>query len=201
MTSIKHRGGPGQTPQRPKSVLGIPPAHARAYGPKLKLFPTFIGLGANLPSRAGSPAQTIRAALVELGRSGIAIERVSQLYSSPAWPDPSDPPYVNALVAARSSLSPASLLELLHATETAFARTRSKRNAPRPLDLDIIDFDSRVERGPPELPHPRLSVRAFVLVPLQEIAPDWTHPISGERVAALIEALPERDRNAVVALR
>jgi 2-amino-4-hydroxy-6-hydroxymethyldihydropteridine diphosphokinase len=166
----------------------------------LKFDRTFIALGANLPSRAGSPAETIRATLVELARSGVAIERVSKLYSSPAWPDPSDPPFVNAVAEVQTSLSPIRLLELLHATETAFGRTRSTRNAPRSLDLDIIDFGSRVERGPPRLPHPRVSSRAFVLVPLQDIAPEWTHPATGESLAALIASLPTRDRDAIVEL-
>src|SRR5215472_10978765 len=199
MTSIKHRGRAGKPPRTLLPVLGTSLGYARAYTPKLKSVRSFVALGANLPSRAGSPAETIRAALVELARPGVAIERVSKLYSSPAWPDPTDPSYVNAVAEARTSLSPIQLLELLHATETAFGRTRSKRNAPRTLDLDIIDFDSRVERGPPRLPHPRVSSRAFVLVPLQDIAPEWIHPASGESVAALIAALPARDREGVVA--
>ena len=200
MTSIKHRGRHGKTPRVPKSVLGISRGHARAYGPKLKSFRAFLALGANLPSKIGSPAETLGAALLELARSGIAIERVSQLYSSPAWPDPSDPPFVNAVAAVRTSLSPSRFLALLHATETAFGRTRSKRNAPRTLDLDIIDFDSRNERGPPRLPHPRLSTRAFVLVPLKEIAPRWTHPLTGASVATLLAVFPARDRKAVIGL-
>lgn len=172
--------------------------YARACAPKLKFFRAFIALGANLASRAGSPAETFRAALVELEHAGVVVERVSKLYSSPAWPDPSDPPYVNGVVEVKTILSPPRLLKLVHATETAFGRTRSRRNAPRTLDLDILDFDSRVERGPPHLPHPRLSTRAFVLVPLKEIAPRWKHPTTGKSVAALIRALPTQERNGVV---
>ena len=166
----------------------------------MKFFRAFLALGANLASPAGSPCETLRAALVELSRSGITIERVSQLYSSPAWPDSSDPAFVNAVAKVQTILSPKHLLELLHATETAFGRTRSKRNAPRSLDLDILDFDSRVERGPPHLPHPRLSTRAFVLVPLAEIAPRWKHPATGASISSLIRALPDHDRNAIVRL-
>ena len=143
MTSIKHRGRRGKTPRAPRPVLGISRSRARAYTPKLKSVRSFVALGANLPSRAGSPAETLRAAMVELSRAGVAIRRVSKLYSSPAWPDPTDPSFVNAVAEAQTNLSPIQLLELLHATETAFGRTRSKRNAPRTLDLDIIDFAQR----------------------------------------------------------
>src|SRR5215471_6874109 len=128
MTSIKHRGGRGKTPRAPEPLLGISRGPARVYARELKFDRSFIALGANLPSRAGSPAKTIRAALVELARSGVTIEKVSKLYSSPAWPDPSDPPYVNAVAEVQTSLSPIRLLELMHATETAFGRTRSTRN-------------------------------------------------------------------------
>jgi 2-amino-4-hydroxy-6-hydroxymethyldihydropteridine diphosphokinase len=159
-----------------------------------------IALGANLPSRAGSPERTIRAALVELARAGLAVERVSKLYSSPAWPDSADPRFVNAVARVRTNLAPVRLLELLHETETAFGRTRSVRNAPRSLDLDIVDFGSRAEEGPPALPHPRLAVRAFVLVPLAEIAPTWRHPITHKSATDMLADLPAADRDTVTVL-
>jgi 2-amino-4-hydroxy-6-hydroxymethyldihydropteridine diphosphokinase len=90
------------------------------------------------------------------------------------------------------------LLNLLHAVETSFGRTRSSvpeiRNAPRTLDLDLIDFDGLVQEGPPVLPHPRMAARGFVLLPLRDIAPGWRHPESGRTLDALIDALgPEAD--------
>jgi 2-amino-4-hydroxy-6-hydroxymethyldihydropteridine diphosphokinase len=87
-------------------------------------------------------------------------------------------------------LSPATLLDALHSIERRFGRKREKRNAPRTLDLDILDYDGRVEGGPPVLPHPRMETRAFVLIPMAEIAPDWRHPISGQSVAKLVVQLP-----------
>lgn len=160
----------------------------------------FIALGGNLPSRVGAPAQTLRAALTELGRSGISVEAISRFYFSPAWPDPVDPMFVNAVAQIRTRLSPVNLLSLLHATETAFGRTRSARNAPRTLDLDILDFGPRVEEGPPALPHPRMHDRAFVLIPLAEIAPGWRHPVFRKSVEELIAALPRPARDAVIPL-
>jgi 2-amino-4-hydroxy-6-hydroxymethyldihydropteridine diphosphokinase len=149
-----------------------------------------IALGGNLASRAGEPAQTLDAALASLEQRSVRVRARSPYYVTPAWPDPSEPAFTNAVAQVESSLSPHALMEILHATETAFGRVRSRRNAPRTLDLDLIDYDGRIEQGPPVLPHPRLAERAFVLVPLADIAPDWTDPVSGKSVAALIAALP-----------
>ena len=83
-------------------------------------------------------------------------------------------------------------------TETAFGRVRSARNAPRTLDLDLIDYDGRIEQGALVLPHPRIEQRGFVLIPLADVAPGWRHPVTGRSVKELIAALPEEERAAVV---
>jgi 2-amino-4-hydroxy-6-hydroxymethyldihydropteridine diphosphokinase len=149
-----------------------------------------IALGANLDSAVGPPAATLAAALRRLRAEGVAITAVSRFYRTPAWPNRADPPFVNAVAAVATSLEPKLLMELLHAIETAYGRTRGVKNAPRSLDLDLIDYAGRVEDGPPILPHPRLSERAFVLVPLADIAPNWRHPVTGRSLAELIGSLP-----------
>ena len=152
-----------------------------------------VALGANLPSQAGPPENTIRAALVVLSQEDIRVEAISRMYGSPAWPDPSDPPFVNAVARLTTELSPAELLRRLHDTEASFGRRRAadspRRNAPRTLDLDLIDYDGLVQLGPPVLPHPRMDSRAFVLVPLRDVAPDWKHPESGRDLSELIAEL------------
>jgi 2-amino-4-hydroxy-6-hydroxymethyldihydropteridine diphosphokinase len=152
-----------------------------------------IALGANLPSFAGPPAATLKYALGELDSKGVKIGRVSSLYETPAWPDPADPAFINAVAAVHTAFQPVELLMVLHGVETDLGRLRSAPNAPRTLDIDLIDYDGRIMEGNLVLPHPRMAQRSFVLAPLAEIAPDWRHPVSGLRVGELLAALPDRD--------
>jgi 2-amino-4-hydroxy-6-hydroxymethyldihydropteridine diphosphokinase len=153
-----------------------------------------IALGANLPSRAGAPDDTLRAALAELAGDGINISQASPFYRTPAWPDPRDPAFANAVAHIETVLTPQELMLCLHEAETSFGRMRSARNAPRTLDLDLIDYDGRVEEGAPVLPHPRLAQRNFVLLPLRDVAPRWRHPVTKIEIGDLIAALPEDER-------
>ncbi|MFO0986734.1 MAG: 2-amino-4-hydroxy-6-hydroxymethyldihydropteridine diphosphokinase [Alphaproteobacteria bacterium] len=149
----------------------------------------YIALGANLPGPAGPPRATLEAALVRLAAAGIGIVRRSRWYRSPAWPDAADPEFVNAVAEVETALPPAALLALLHEIEAALGRSRAAANAPRALDLDLVDYHGAVEAGPPALPHPRLHRRAFVLLPLAEIAPSWRHPVSRRAIGDLVAAL------------
>ena len=96
----------------------------------------------------------------------------------------SDQPwFVNGVARVETTLDPTALLSLLRRLEQEFGRQRSVRNAARTLDLDIIDYDGKVENTPElTLPHPRMQDRAFVLLPLAEIAPGWRHPALGKAV-------------------
>jgi 2-amino-4-hydroxy-6-hydroxymethyldihydropteridine diphosphokinase len=152
-----------------------------------------IALGANLPGPAGEPASTLNHALGQLEGKGVKIRRVSSFYETPAWPDPADPAFINAVTAIDTALQPVELLALLHGVETELGRLRSAPNAPRTLDLDLLDYEGRIMKGPLVLPHPRMAQRSFVLVPLAEIAPDWHHPVSGKGIGELLAALPDRE--------
>ena len=156
-----------------------------------------VALGSNLPFRDASPAQNLRHAQNALSASGVHVILASHNYTSPAWPNENDPQFHNAIIAVETKLSPHALMELLHRIETSCGRTRLRKNAPRTLDLDLVDYDGFVQSGPPVLPHPRLQDRAFVLKPLAEIAPDWRHPILHRTAMELLAALPAEARNRV----
>ncbi|MGE0410345.1 MAG: 2-amino-4-hydroxy-6-hydroxymethyldihydropteridine diphosphokinase [Amphiplicatus sp.] len=167
----------------------MPGEEARDFQPKDMIL---IALGSNLPFAGAPPAQIMLRALGALQQFG-AVEARSRIYRSQAWPDPSDPPFVNAVARFACALGPEALLAALHAVETGFGRRRSAPNAPRTLDLDLLDYRGLIRRagqaGGLILPHPRIAARDFVLAPLAEIAPDWRHPETGECAASLLAHL------------
>jgi 2-amino-4-hydroxy-6-hydroxymethyldihydropteridine diphosphokinase len=140
-----------------------------------------IALGGNLPGDYPSMALALAAAAGRLPEAGFRVRAVSRWWRSAAWPDPTDPPFVNGVVLATTALEPEAALRALHRIESAFGRDRKAPNAPRTLDLDLIALGRTVLEGPPiTLPHPRAAERLFVMGPLAEIAPGWVHPVSGE---------------------
>ncbi|MGB3615359.1 MAG: 2-amino-4-hydroxy-6-hydroxymethyldihydropteridine diphosphokinase [Elainellaceae cyanobacterium] len=152
-----------------------------------------IALGSNL----GNSLVTLRGALQALDdHPAIAVRYTSQLYQTAAV-GPPQPDYLNACVVVETSLRAVDLLRSLLAIEQRFGRQRRERWGPRTLDLDLLLFDDVVIDVPElQVPHPRLAERAFVLVPLAEIAPDWVEPVSGKAIATLLATLgdgAERD--------
>jgi 2-amino-4-hydroxy-6-hydroxymethyldihydropteridine diphosphokinase len=152
-----------------------------------------IGLGANEASAVGPPQATLEAALTALSDTGVVIAARSRWYRSAPVPASDQPWFVNGVAALATDRDPGDLLALLHRIEERFGRRRQRRNEARPLDLDLLDYDGviRPEGGaPPILPHPRLQERAFVLLPLRDVAPAWRHPLLRQSIEELIAALP-----------
>ena len=128
-----------------------------------------LAFGGNL----GDPAATIRRALARLGQEGVRIRQVSSLYRTPPWGPVEQPDFVNACATAETDLKPAELLGVTQSLERELGRVPGERWGPRALDIDILDYaGQRIEEPGLTLPHPRLTERAFVLVPLAEIAPE-----------------------------
>jgi len=152
-----------------------------------------IGLGANLPSpRFGDPLATCTAALTALDAAGARPVRVSRWYRSAPVPASDQPWFINGVALLESALPPAGVLALLHEIERDFGRVRRVRDEARVIDLDLLAYGDRVSRPGevPVLPHPRLGERAFVVLPLAELVPDWRHPVSGLSAKELAARLP-----------
>ncbi len=179
---------------------------------------SLIALGSNLGWNGLSALETVLRALDNLKRSDIHVVATSGMYKTPAFPKGSGPDFVNAAVAVTSNLNASQMLSHLHQIESDFDRTRDQRWAPRSLDLDLLahggdiepdlatfhqwadlDLETQKKDRPTTLilPHPRLQDRAFVLVPLMDIAPDWVHPVTGKRVKDMHDELPKDLREEV----
>jgi 2-amino-4-hydroxy-6-hydroxymethyldihydropteridine diphosphokinase len=155
----------------------------------------YIALGANLASWAGPPEATMAAAVKQLNKLG-KIAAQSSLYSTAPVGYEDQPRFLNAVVALETEFEPLALLNNLLVIEKEYGRDRSTGipNGPRTLDLDILLIGNLAINEPElELPHPRLTERAFVLVPLHEIAPKLSIAGSGKTVSELLQLL-ETDR-------
>jgi 2-amino-4-hydroxy-6-hydroxymethyldihydropteridine diphosphokinase len=146
----------------------------------------FIGLGSNL----ADPAAQLREAVGRLARR-LTVERISSAYRTEPVGLKDQPHFLNAVLAARTEMSPQEVLSLLVSVEAAMGRRRDVPQGPRTIDLDLLLYDHRVVDEPDlRLPHPRMSGRRFVLAPLAEIAPGVRPAGAGGTVAELLAALP-----------
>jgi 2-amino-4-hydroxy-6-hydroxymethyldihydropteridine diphosphokinase len=149
-----------------------------------------VAVGSNIPSQAGSPLATCQAAVRLIAQRGFAVRAISTWYESAPVPVSDQPWFVNGVLLVDTKLMPNEALNALHGIEAEFGRERSVMNAPRSLDLDLLAYhDVVLAEGPLILPHPRLHERAFVLLPLRDVAPYWRHPVSGQTVDALVAGL------------
>ena len=178
-----------------------------------------ISLGSNAPGGTSAATSFVlkgRTRVVEILKAEQV--RDSVLYTTPAFPAGIGPDFVNAAVALKTPYGAREILDRLHRVEAEAERERTVRWGQRTLDLDLLALGGRVapdvptqtrwrDLAPDEqrvavpdrliLPHPRLQDRAFVLVPLAEVAPDWVHPLTGRSVVQMRDALPAEDVAAI----
>jgi 2-amino-4-hydroxy-6-hydroxymethyldihydropteridine diphosphokinase len=143
----------------------------------------FIGLGSNLGDRENYLRQAISSLAPE-----VVFLRASQIYETPPWGYTDQPAFLNQIVEARTDLEPQALLSKLKKIEKDLGRVERFRNGPRCIDMDILFYDDMVYTSETlTIPHPRIAERGFVLVPLNEIAPDLIHPVLKQKISALLE--------------
>lgn len=154
----------------------------------------FIAMGANLPGRYGSPEDALERAKKALQRHNVRLVKSSRTWITAPVPASDQPYYRNAVLEVQTELDHLQLLRLLHAVEEEFGRERGEPNAARTLDLDLLAYgDVVLSSAAVVLPHPRLHERGFVLAPLQEIAPEWRHPVLGKTPAEMMACVVTGD--------
>jgi len=177
-----------------------------------------IALGANSGVSFAANARGLAKAARQLpGRIGA----ISRIYRTPAWPPGAGPDFANAVALLHCTMAPNILLDRLHGIEARHGRVRERRWVARTLDLDLLDWHGTVRPDVPTvrhwmtlppavqasiapdqliLPHPRLQDRAFVLIPLCDVAPDWRHPLTGRTARAMLMALSGAERGQITAI-
>jgi 2-amino-4-hydroxy-6-hydroxymethyldihydropteridine diphosphokinase len=177
-----------------------------------------VAFGSNLQLSGKDSVDIVHDAITAMGNLGLQPLAISHFYATSAVPAGIGPDYVNAAAVVESTRKPAELMAILHGIEADFGRKRVQRWGQRTLDLDLLAVGNLVwpdavtqghwrnlplaqqmERTPDELilPHPRMQDRAFVLVPLADVAADWRHPVLGLTVRQMLARLPAADVAAV----
>ena len=165
-----------------------------------------LGLGSNLSSSFGDRFKNIELAITALNGYGIKVKKKSSYYESISYPNKEDPKFINIIIEIDTNLPPVDLASVLIFVEQSLERKRNKKNDPRTCDIDIIDYNNKsIDFKYNDLefivPHKELAYRSFVLLPLQEIIPNWKHPITNELISVLIDKLPVEDKNSILKIK
>ena len=156
----------------------------------------YLAIGSNL----GKKIRNIEITKYELEKHKIKILKSSSYYRSDSWPDSSKPKFINIIIKIKTYFAPLELLKICNSIELKLGRIRSKKNAPRTCDIDIIDFENMIlEKNNNKLilPHPRMDKRNFVLLPLFEVNKSWKHPKTKTHLVDLINSLPIEDLRSI----
>ena len=165
-----------------------------------------LGLGSNLSSNFGNRFENIDLAISYLQSHKIQLLKKSSFYETLSYPDIKNPKFINVIIEVLTHLPAEEFVSVLISIEESLERKRNQKNEPRTCDIDIIDFNGRVMDFSYKslifkVPHEKLIYRNFVLFPLQEIVPNWIHPITKEKISNLIAKLPEEDRKSILKVK
>ena len=173
----------------------------------------FLSMGSNLSSPDGSfnRFENIDSAIKILLSFGYELIKKSNFYETPSYPNESEPKFINVAISLKNKNinisdedSVRELMRKIILIENKYGRKRTKKNEPRCIDIDIIDCNGKIiefklaDSTTIKVPHERLSMRNFVLFPLQEISPDWIHPLSRKNINQLIDELSEIDKKSIL---
>ena len=161
----------------------------------------YINIGSNINSIYGDRFKNIQKAIFFLKKKKINIEKISDYYETPSYPNKLDPKFINIALKINTRMNFDSLIVEIKLIEKKMGRVKTIRNGPRTCDIDIIDFKHMViKKKLVILPHPRLHLRNFVLYPLKEIEPNWSHPVLNKSIDNLLSELSHFSRMEITRL-
>ena len=161
-----------------------------------------LNIGSNLDSTYGSRYDNITIAINLLINSKIKIKKISNFYETPSYPNQSFPKFLNVGIVVHYNNSYLDLLNEAKKIEKKLGRIKAVKNNPRIIDIDIIDFNSKIKNSEQLiLPHPKCHIRNFVLYPILEIDPNWSHPIFKKNAQFLINKLSQKFRIEITRLK
>ena len=165
-----------------------------------------LSLGSNLNSKHGNRFENLELAINLLESYGILLNKKSSFYETPSYPDKKNPKFINLIISVITNLPPIDLISVIFFIEEKIGRKRGKKNDPRTCDIDIIDYNQEIhnfkyKNEQVTIPHNKLSLRNFVLIPLREILPDWKHPKTKEFIETLVKKLSEEDVKSILKVK
>jgi len=161
-----------------------------------------LGIGSNLKSSYGDRFENINLSISFLQKNKIKVLKKSSFYETPSYPNIKNPKFINVVIEVSTLLSLEEFLSVLISAEEKLERKRGFKNDPRTCDIDLLDYNGQINNFYYKnlifkVPHKKLSFRNFVLYPLKEVAPNWYHPKTKEKVNTLINKLTEENRKSI----
>tara|TARA_B100001093_G_scaffold496548_1_gene542353 strand:- start:1028 stop:1537 length:510 start_codon:yes stop_codon:yes gene_type:complete len=161
----------------------------------------YLNIGSNLPSIKGGRKDNIENAVKFLKELKFNLLEISSFYETPSYPNKNDPRFINLCIKLETNLSAIDFLKEIKEIEIKLGRTRLKKNEPRTCDIDIIDYNGEIIKNNDLIvPHPKSHLRNFVIYPLREIEPNWTHPIFNKKIDSFFVELDKNSHNEITRL-